>query len=121
MGGLTPVFFGLPFALCPSRCIHRKKESPLKEKDPPGSHDKAIRWILEYWIEHPDAKDTPDGIYKWWLPEGQGAWGREEVKKVLDFLTSKGWLTKRETSPSKEIYGINKDQLEEIKNFLNHF
>lgn len=93
----------------------------MKEKDPPGSRDKAIRWILEYCIEHPDAKDTPDGIHKWWLPEGQGAWGREEVQKVLDFLTSQGWLTRRQTIPSKEIYGMNQDQLEEIKNFLKYF
>ncbi len=90
----------------------------MQEKDPTGSHDKAIRWILEYCIHHPDAKDTPDGIYKWWLPEGPDAWGREDVQKALDVLTAQGWLKKRDTPPSKKIYGINKDQLEEIKQFL---
>ncbi len=91
----------------------------MKAKDPPGSRDRAIRWILKYCVEHPDAKDTADGIYRWWLAEGQGTWRKEEVQKALDFLTSKGWLIKRGRAPSGEVYGINKDQLEEIKNFFN--
>lgn len=93
----------------------------MNEKDSPGDQEKEIWGILHYLIEHPDAKDTIEGILEWWLPAGQAEWGKGEVQKVLDFLTSKGWLTKRETTPSNNIYGINKDQLEEIKNFLNCF
>jgi hypothetical protein len=71
-------------------------------------------------VEHPDAKDTLEGIHKWWLSEGQSNWRRDKVQKALDVLTSKGWLTKRGTIPSKQIYGINSDRLEEIKSFLQH-
>jgi len=73
-----------------------------------------VRRILSYCLKHPDAKDTPDGILKWWLSEGR----EEDVQRALDFLFSTGWLTKRHTAPSKEIYGINKDRLEDIKRFL---
>jgi hypothetical protein len=76
-----------------------------------------LRGILQYLIEHPDAKDTTEGILKWWLPEGH-RWGRREVQAALDLLTSKRWLTKRGTTPSKEIYGINKGRLQEIRSFL---
>jgi hypothetical protein len=58
-----------------------------------------------------------EGILKWWSPDGH-VWGRGEVQDALDLLTSKGWLTKRGTVPSKEIYGINKDRLQEIRSFL---
>lgn len=93
----------------------------MKSKGSLGQCRIVIRELLHYLVEHPDSKDTPEGILKWWLPEGHAEWRKEDVQKALDFLTSKGWLTKRETAPSNKIYGINKDQLEEIKKFLHHF
>jgi hypothetical protein len=85
-----------------------------------GGEEQIIQGILQYLVEHPDAKDTSEGIYKWWLPDGHG-WGREEIQAVLDLLTSKRWLTKRGTVPSKEFYGMNKDRLPEIRSFLQKF
>jgi hypothetical protein len=90
----------------------------LSDKGQPGGDQQVMRGILQYLVEHPDAKDTPEGIYKWWLPKGHSDWRKAEVQRALDLLTSKGWLTKRGTVPSKEIYGINKDKLGEIKNLL---
>jgi len=77
----------------------------------------VIRAILRYWVKCPDAKDTIEGIRKWWIPRGHAV-GEEEVQKALEFLISKGWLTRRETTPSKTIYSINKDHLENIKRYL---
>lgn len=78
---------------------------------------KASREILDYLVRHPDAKDTIEGILKWWLPENE--WDEEEVQEALDSLTSKGWLTKRQTTASQTVYGMNKDQRKEIDYFLN--
>jgi Fe2+ or Zn2+ uptake regulation protein len=93
------------------------KENSLSYQDQHGGEEKLIQEVLQYLVEHPDAKDTAEGILKWWLSDGH-RWGRSEVQAALDLLTSKGWLTKRQTIPSKEIYGINKDQLQEITSFL---
>jgi hypothetical protein len=79
--------------------------------------EEVIRGILQYLVEHPDAKDTPEGIHKWWL-KGQSERSRDEVQKAVDSLTSRGWVTKRGTIPSKEIYGINRNRLQEIEIFL---
>jgi hypothetical protein len=65
-----------------------------------------------------DAKDVTEGILKWWLPEGQLEWGKEDGQQALDSLISNGWLTEREAALSQKIYGMNKDQLEEIRDFL---
>jgi hypothetical protein len=92
----------------------------LTEKGSLGTCEQVIRGILQYLVKHPEAKDTPEGIYKWWLPDGH-RWGRREVQEALDFMTLKGWLTKRKTALTKEVYGINKDKLGEIKNLLLAF
>ena len=84
----------------------------------PQVNEPLIRLILQYLIQHPDAKDTPEGIRKWWLPEGHGDGGRDDVQRALDLLTARGWLRKRGRIPSKEIYGVNKDCIPEIRSFL---
>ncbi len=95
-----------------------KKDNSLRDKDPSGADEQVMRGILNYCVEHPYAKDTPEGILQWWRLEGKSEWRKEDVQKALDALTAKGWLTKRQTIPSKEIYGVNKDQLQEIESFL---
>ena len=89
----------------------------MSDEAQPKSDTRVSREILRYLVEHPDAKDTIEGILKWWLPDGH-RWGSVDVQKALDLLTSKGWLTKRETIPSKEIYGINRNRLADIERFL---
>ena len=84
-------------------------------KDSRHGQLELIREILGYLIEHPEAKDVPEGILKWWLPGGEAEWGKEDVQKALDSLTSMGWLIERKATP---FYGINKDQLDEIREFL---
>jgi Fe2+ or Zn2+ uptake regulation protein len=93
------------------------KKNPLSHQDQPGGQEQVIREILQYLVKHPDAKDTAEGVLKWWLADGH-RWGRRDVQKALDLLTAKGWLTKRGTVPSKEFYGIKKNRLQEIRSFL---
>lgn len=90
----------------------------MKAKGSHGRRGAVIGEVLRYMIEHPDAKDTIEGILKWWLPEGRGEPRKEEVQEALNFLVSKGWLTKREISSEETVYGLNKKHLEEIKAFL---
>jgi hypothetical protein len=93
----------------------------LSDKDPSGADEQIMRGILNYCVEHPYAKDTPEGILKWWRLEGKSEWLKEDVQKALDALTAKGWLTVRNTFPPEKIYGFNKKFMEEIRKFLNEF
>jgi hypothetical protein len=77
-----------------------------------------IWYILQYLIAHPDAKDTLEGILRWWLPGDAGEWQEGEVREALDALVTRGWLTWRCITPSQSLYGMNKEKLEEIKRFL---
>jgi hypothetical protein len=78
----------------------------------------VIRHILQYLLDHPDARDTMQGILRWWLPRDSAACGEAEVQAALEVLVARGWLTRRPTTSSQELYGVNKDKLEEIKGFL---
>jgi hypothetical protein len=83
-----------------------------------GQRRAVIQAVLHYLIKNPDAKDTIEGVRRWWLPEGYREQGQEKLEETLDFLVSKNWLTTRMTSQQK-IYGLNKIFLEQIKNYLN--
>lgn len=77
------------------------------------------RQILRYLIDHPDAKDTIEGILKWWLAKNWTEVSDEEVKKCLDLLVLKGWVTKRQTTRAQIVYGVNKERLDEIGHLLS--
>ena len=42
-----------------------------------------------------------------------------EVQETLDVLVARGWMTQWQTASSQQIYGVNKDKLEEIKGYLD--
>jgi hypothetical protein len=91
----------------------------LEDNSSPNNYQTVLREILRYLVEHPDAKDTLEGIVKWWLSTNQGEWGRAVVQEALDLLVARGWLMERGTLPSRKIYGVNKVRLGEIRAFLN--
>ena len=82
-------------------------------------HEKLTRAILAYCVEHPDAKDTVDGILRWWFPDGAARWRVDEVKSALETLTARGWLTSRKLQQFDEIYGVSKEKITEIKAYLS--
>lgn len=78
----------------------------------------VIRAVLRYLISSPDAKDTTEGIRRWWLPEAYQEQRRGELSETLHFLVSKNWLTVRMTPQEEKLYGLNKSHLQEIIAFL---
>ena len=77
-----------------------------------------MRDILRYLIEHPEAKDTVDGIIRWWFPQVEDEIQAEEIRAALDQLVAQGWLIRRQTTPAQFIYGLSKADLETILAFL---
>ncbi|HTK87316.1 MAG TPA: hypothetical protein VL329_06270 [Nitrospiraceae bacterium] len=86
----------------------------MPEAGSPGRRA-VIRDILHYLLEHPDAKDTRDGILRWWIPQRASEPDMSVVQDALDALVSKEWMSRRETVPDRVIYSMNKDHLEDIR------
>jgi len=76
------------------------------------------RAILGYLIKRPDAKDTIEGIRNWWLLGDFVNRDKVSVQEALDFLVSRGWVTERRRESSGKIYGLNRNRLKEIEDFL---
>ena len=80
--------------------------------------DTVSRAILRYLVKYPDAKDTLEGIRDWWLPGDFVNREKLTVQDALDVLVSRGWVTEGRRGSSEKIYGLNKNRLKEIQDFL---
>lgn len=84
-----------------------------------GEHMLLIREILQHVVKHPDAKDTAEGIHKFWLSSKTVHQSGDIVREVLDYLVEKrSWLTKKVSGASVTLYGLNKDRVHEVESYL---
>lgn len=79
----------------------------------------VIEQILRYLMKNPEAKDTIQGIVRWWLPKDPVERRQDEVQEALEHLVARRWVTQRETATSQRFYGLNEEKLEEIEIFLS--
>ena len=82
-------------------------------------HNEALAWmILGYLLSNPDAKDTVDGIEKWWLSSLEIDRDARTVRGSLDHLVKLGWLVAYQRQGSGVVYGLNRDRREKLRKFL---
>jgi hypothetical protein len=82
-------------------------------------YNDAVAWlILGYLLSHPDAKDTIDGVEKWWLTDREISMDARTVQGSLDQLVTLGWLVSIERRGSGRVYGLNKDRREKLRQLL---
>ena len=77
--------------------------------------------VLQYLMSNPGAKDTLEGIRKWWIATRRQEPRIDELQAVLDELLHKGWLVRFKPRGSKHVYGLNKEHLQEIQDSLQGF
>ena len=83
------------------------------------AHNDVVAWlILGYLCSNPDAKDTVDGIEKWWLDGVEISTNATMVRNSLDDLVKSGWLVSSERLGTGTVYGLNKNRRETLHHFL---
>jgi hypothetical protein len=82
-------------------------------------HNDAVAWlILGYLYSHPDAKDTVDGVEKWWLNEMEVSMDARTVQGSLDQLVKLGWLVSYRRQGTGVVYGLNRKRREKLRQFI---
>ena len=82
-------------------------------------NESLIYNILYYLYRNPDAKDTLEGITRWWLLQERIDQKLEEVASCLDFLVSKGFIIEKTIDNKRKYYQVNREKLKEISEILN--
>lgn len=86
---------------------------------PAFEHNDVVAWvILGYLFSHPDAKDTAEGVEKWWLNGQEINVNARVVRGSLDYLVRLGWLVSSDRQGSEMVYGLNGDRRNKLRQFL---
>ena len=84
-----------------------------------SEHTVAVSWlILGYLSSNPDAKDTVNGVQKWWLGEMEFCLETRTVQSSLDHLVKLGWLVSSECQGTGSVYGLKKEHREKLGQIL---
>lgn len=70
--------------------------------------------IMSYLLDHPEAKDTLDGIVRWWVLDQRVKREMMQVEKALFSLTQREWLLERTGADSQVHYRLNPAKEPEI-------
>lgn len=74
--------------------------------------------ILRYLDGHPDAADTADGVFEWWLLKQSMDEEKEVVERALRALVARGLVRAVHSADSRTHYHLNVDRLEECREFI---
>lgn len=74
--------------------------------------------ILRYMEEHPQAKDTIEGISQWWLAREGGRYRLSEVERAVSRLVDEDLVVANNRKGSARCYGANPRKLEAIAKIL---
>jgi len=85
----------------------------IKRKSPIGFQ------ILAYFVAHPDAQDTLEGIVEWWLLERTIKFETARVKEALAELSSQGFILEEKGADLQTRYRINQARYDKIRELLN--
>lgn len=84
------------------------------EREPYASTASVALMVLQHLVSNPGAKDTLEGIRKWWIATRRQEPRVDELQAELDALMRKGWLVRFKPIGSKHVYGLNRERLQEI-------
>lgn len=92
----------------------------LVEHDTNSNYDVVAWLILGYLSSHPDAKDTAEGVEKWWLNSKGTQVDPKVVRASLGYLVKLGWLVSTERKGSGMVYGLNEARRNKLRQFIQN-
>ena len=90
----------------------------LQNNQKQQGHSDAAILILNYLVKHPDAKDTLEGIARWWILREQIEQSVEKVSQTLADLVAQEFIIIKKYYNQEKMYQPNLEKLTDIKAIL---
>jgi hypothetical protein len=74
--------------------------------------------ILGYFVRHPDAADTLEGVARWRLREEAIRRGVDEIADALRWLVSEGFLREERRRSSEAVFSLNDTRADEARRLI---
>ncbi len=74
--------------------------------------------LLRYLVEHPEAKDSLEGIHQWWLPRGGVDWDVGKLEEAIGYLLARQWMEQTAVG-ERRIFGVCRTRHEEMSRALS--
>ena len=86
--------------------------------EPYSSPEKAIHQILDYFLRHPEAVDSADGIAHWRLLGERSQLSLTETEEALSWLVSRGYLREVAVPGSRHVYALDPEMQDRAMRLL---
>ena len=83
-----------------------------------SSVTQPILAILDYFVRHPQAVDSAEGIAQWRLLDELSRLSLKETEEGLLWLVAQGYLLKMTVPGNRRVYGLNPERLGEAAQYL---
>jgi len=83
------------------------------------SDEKFAFIILDYLLKTPEAKDTLEGISRWWLLKEQIDISVEKISDALQYLIKNNYVQVLEYPEQNKFYTVNKEIFKEFRKNLS--
>ena len=79
---------------------------------------RVARLVLAHMQRHPGAKDTAEGIARWWLHMQRIDRTVDTVLRALEVLKSRRLAVERRALDGRTYYSLNTGRLDDVSKFL---
>jgi hypothetical protein len=85
---------------------------------PPPTHPRLAKDLLGYYVRHPQAADTAEGLVRWRLLEEWVERTLRETEDALNWLVAQGYLQQRTVAGRPPLFVLNSERQSEAEAFL---
>jgi hypothetical protein len=86
----------------------------MAEASPP----RLAKDILSYYVKHPMAADTCEGLARWRLLEEYVEQTTRETEKALEWLVAHGFLSATTGPGNRRVFVLNADRRQDAETFV---
>lgn len=74
--------------------------------------------VLNYLLDHPNARDNLEGIATWWLDRQHTPFQLAHLERILHRLVDRGWLISDVRADRRRAFKANPERLDALRQLM---